>query len=372
MVFWQTIPREIILCHCLSYKYHCRAPFGAYCETHENNEPTNSMRSRALLTICLGPTGNFQGSYHFLNLLSGLVIKRHAFVELPAPQSVIDRVTTLALKSGVPRELILANCNCIPFSWSTQDDNGTADADQAPVAPYPDVPAEMPGVLLKRHLRMPTASVTPISQPDPDWTQLADEAAENANLNFTEALPPPPAVVAVNNDNVFQVPLIQPPTPLPIMIPKIEQSSYTPAPLPHHQESSRYPTRTYRLPQHLNDYVFTTVAEEHALPTERPYHTAGGTTVDLAIQDEYMMAHVCHYVMTHIADSFYYANAIKPKKQYGLKAGLCMFSDCGSAAVIKELTQFHSLKCFQPHYPSTLTRDDCCNALTSLMFLTKK
>ena len=68
-------PCEIILCHCLSYKYHCRAPFGAYCETHENNEPTNSMRSRALLTICLGPTGNFQGSYHFLNLLSGLIIK---------------------------------------------------------------------------------------------------------------------------------------------------------------------------------------------------------------------------------------------------------------------------------------------------------
>ncbi len=52
-------PREIILRHRLSYKYHCRAPFGAYCKTHEDNEPTNSMRSRALPTICLGPTGNF-------------------------------------------------------------------------------------------------------------------------------------------------------------------------------------------------------------------------------------------------------------------------------------------------------------------------
>ena len=68
-------PCEIILCHRLSYKQHCRAPFGAYCETHEDNKPTNSMHSRALLTICLGPTGNFQGSYNFLNLVSGLVIK---------------------------------------------------------------------------------------------------------------------------------------------------------------------------------------------------------------------------------------------------------------------------------------------------------
>jgi hypothetical protein len=50
------------------------SPFGAYCETHEDNEPTNSMQSRALPTICLGPTDNFQGSYHFLNLLTGLVV----------------------------------------------------------------------------------------------------------------------------------------------------------------------------------------------------------------------------------------------------------------------------------------------------------
>ena len=110
------------------------------------------------------------------------------------------------------------------------------------------------------------------------------------------------------------------------MIPNIKQSSDTPAPLPHHQESSRYPTHTRRPPQHLNDYVFTAVAEEHTLPTERPYRLAGGTTVDLAIQDEYMMALVCHYVMTHIADSLYYADAIKPKKTVWPEGrSLCVF-----------------------------------------------
>jgi hypothetical protein len=292
-------PHEIILCHRLSYKYHCRAPFGAYCKTHEDNKP-NSVRSRALPTICLGPTCNFQGSYHFLNLLTSLVIKRRAFIELPAPQlqSVIDRVTTFVLKSGVPRELIFANCNHIPFSWSTSNDNGTADTDPPLVAPYPDIPAEMPGVLLQCHLRMPPANVTPFHQPDLDWTQLTDDAAENADLDFTEALPPLLEVLAVNDEDVFQVPLVQPANALtgqqcmPVHIPKIKQSSDTPAPLPHHQELSHYPTRTRLLPQHLHDYVFTTVAEEHALPTECPYHTAGGTTVDLVIQDECRMAHV--------------------------------------------------------------------------------
>jgi hypothetical protein len=40
--------------------------------------------------------------------------------------------------------------------------------------------------------------------------------------------------------------------------------------------------------------------------------------------------------------------------------------------VVKELTQFHTLKCFRPHHPSTLSREDRRNALTSLMFLTEK
>ncbi len=81
-----------------------------------------------------------------------------------------------------------------------------------------------------------------------------------------------------------------------------------------------------------------TVAEEPNLPTERPYRTAGGTTVDLAIQGEHRMAHVCHYLMTHNADSLYYADALKlkpTKKQYSLKAGLRRFHDRGNAAVVK-------------------------------------
>ncbi len=170
--------------------------------------------------------------------MTGLVIKRHTFFELPAPQSVIDRVTTLALKSGVSRELIFTNRNGIPFSWSTTDDYGTADANPAPVAFYPDLPAEMPGVLVQHHLRPSPASMTPVPQPDPNWTQLADEAAENADLDFTKALSPLPRVVDVNNEDVLQVLMIQPTNTLTkrlcvsVRVPNIEHSSDTSAPLP--------------------------------------------------------------------------------------------------------------------------------------------
>ena len=124
--------------------------------------------------------------------MTSLVIKCRAFIELPAPQSVIDRVTTLALKLWVPRKLIFANHNQILFSWSTHNNNRAADADPTPVAQYPDIPAEMPGVLLQHHLCTPPppASMTPFCQPGPNWTHFADEAAENADLDFTKALCP--------------------------------------------------------------------------------------------------------------------------------------------------------------------------------------
>ncbi len=84
------------------------------------------------------------------------------------------------------------------------------------------------------------------------------------------------------------------------------------------------------------------------------------------------MAQLCHYVMTHTANSLYYAQNIKPKKkQYTLKAGLKLFTNRGEEAVTKELTQFHTLKCFTPREPSMLSRNKR-RKLTSLMFLTEK
>jgi hypothetical protein len=60
------------------------------------------------------------------------------------------------------------------------------------------------------------------------------------------------------------------------------------------------------------------------------------------------------------------------KKQYGLKAGLCRFTHGRSKAVMKELTQFHTLNYFHPCNPATLTCTNRHNALTSLMFSTEK
>jgi hypothetical protein len=213
---------------------------------------------------------------------------------------------------------------------------------------------------------------------DLDWTELADAAMENADLDIVTHLPSPPDVVNLTDDDDADEP-----SPLPSSfkqtlryIPKLEPDS-TPAPAPTvapttPSQPSRYPARVCAPPKHLDQYhLFTTVADDSSRDPSYPYTNAAGDNVDLAIKDEVLMAHACHYVMTHTANKLF-LNTQPLKKQYGLKSGLRLFGNKGEAAIRKELTQFHTLKCFVPKDPSTLTREERRIALSSLMFLTEK
>ena len=198
-------PRELILCHHLDYFHHCKALFGSYCETHEENTPTNSMQSRTMPAICLGPTGNMQGTYNFLNLATGLIVKRRCFHEIPAPDSVIKRVNDLATKNGVSSTLVFANRHKIPYDWPDNDAHQDGH-DPTPLAPYPDIPAKIPWVALERH-QPPSPPALQQSSTDHDWSRLADEAIVNADLHFEEHLPSPPEVIKItDNDEVSYSP----------------------------------------------------------------------------------------------------------------------------------------------------------------------
>jgi hypothetical protein len=89
-------PRTIMTGTTLDYSKHCKLPFGAYVETHEENNPTNIMNERTRSAMCVGPTTNFQGSCKFLCLKTGRHITRKQFKELPMSASVIKAVEALA------------------------------------------------------------------------------------------------------------------------------------------------------------------------------------------------------------------------------------------------------------------------------------
>jgi hypothetical protein len=83
-IFWQNaFPRDesvtpeystrsIIEGRAIDYHKHIHIPFGAYAHTHEMHD--NTMRPRTIGAICLGPSGNEQGTHFFYSLVTGRVI----------------------------------------------------------------------------------------------------------------------------------------------------------------------------------------------------------------------------------------------------------------------------------------------------------
>ncbi len=143
----QYSPRGLILCTRLKYKQNCHAQFVSYCKVHEDNQPTNTMTMVFLTTpaICCGPTGNLQDSYFFFSLVTGLLIKCRKWSELPVPDAVIEWVPHFTDKAGSPPGIVFSNRHCQPYDWPDNDIIGSNDT---PMAIYPDIRADIPGVQL--------------------------------------------------------------------------------------------------------------------------------------------------------------------------------------------------------------------------------
>ena len=93
-----------------------KARFGAYCEVSDDSDITNTQDDRSTPSMCLGPTGNFQGTYKFFNLLTGDVIKRRNFTVLPYPNRMIKKINEWGAKNKLEAKLTFHDRNNKPFS----------------------------------------------------------------------------------------------------------------------------------------------------------------------------------------------------------------------------------------------------------------
>jgi hypothetical protein len=114
-------PRAIIAGMQLHYAKHCKLKFGTYVQTHE--EHNNTMATRTTSAIALRPTGNEQGRYYFLSLTTGRRLNRNRWTALPMPVDVINRVHTLARRSGASRGLTFADHSGDPLLEHDNDDS---------------------------------------------------------------------------------------------------------------------------------------------------------------------------------------------------------------------------------------------------------
>ena len=130
-------PRYIMTGTQLNYDKHVRCEFGAYAQV--DREHSNNMNERAVGGICLGPTGNAQGTHNFLSLSTGKRIKGTVWRGLPMPEDVILRVNQMGKDQGFPKTLTFADRhgNEIPDNiedfehWGDEDDEDYQPTDDS-------------------------------------------------------------------------------------------------------------------------------------------------------------------------------------------------------------------------------------------------
>jgi hypothetical protein len=88
-------PKTIMAGETFDYKKHLSLQLGQYCQVHEDGTPRNSQLPRTQGAIYLGPSGNLQGGFKFINLTTAKTISRRSWDIIPMPQTVIDRVNIL-------------------------------------------------------------------------------------------------------------------------------------------------------------------------------------------------------------------------------------------------------------------------------------
>jgi hypothetical protein len=76
--------------------------FGAYVQVFEDNNPTNTTRTRTTGAIALAPTGKSQGGYYFMSLTTGMRLSRQQWDELLMPDGVIAAFEAMAAAEGQP------------------------------------------------------------------------------------------------------------------------------------------------------------------------------------------------------------------------------------------------------------------------------
>jgi hypothetical protein len=341
----------------------------------------------------MGPTRNLQGSYKFMSLAIGKKIERHEFMEIPMTEAVLKQINKWAMKDHAQNGLMFKNRNREEYEFI--DDKEDTPIAHPENAPFPDIPAEAPGILTERE---ETQGVNAIQEePAQSNEEQALLAAEHSGLELGAVdIPKQSEVIkllddddenALNNftqDNVaIKIEKMQDDDTRKV----VEDKAKTKEPEQPFEQSSgmirkssreRVPTKRY------DDYeLYVTVAEEE----EFLLATNGDETDDEddggvfnegnhAEMDDEALSALAHYIMVHCAEKEMLKKRkrkYKPKAgQYLLDAGLKKFGSKGETAITKELRQFNTYEVFELLEASTLDEEEKKGALSLLIFLKEK
>ena len=91
------IPRTIMTGKSLDGKKIYKLHFVVYVQVHEDRNVTNTLEEKIQGEICLGPTGNLQGTYIYILLRSSKNITQRIFTKGTTPTIFMKPVAAMTL-----------------------------------------------------------------------------------------------------------------------------------------------------------------------------------------------------------------------------------------------------------------------------------
>ncbi|KAL7464347.1 hypothetical protein ACHAXS_004676 [Conticribra weissflogii] len=365
-------PKEIVTRQQVDYNKHCKAEFGCYCEVFDDPTPSNTLTPRTQPAICLGPTGNLQGTYKFFSLRTGLVLKRRQFKCLPMPDSMISTLNNWEAR-GEHGNLIFANRRGIPFTWNRLREHNTPRAGKAQMANFPNMPAELPGIAIEQAEAAHTANVAEEEEAeaqevvedtdlDREVPHLAfgqrDENLEDYDIGDVDMVPLDDAdeqqlINDITNNTEYNAAtgqidelihdLDQVQGEIDQELEQLQAIVHPPEQVEQVRRSSRTTRGQRQNPRYDEEYELL--------------NTHDNTRREITSMDELEITeHIIGVVFT----------------QYSLRAGLRRFKEKGEQAIKQELQQLHDMDVFVPVPESNLSADQKRKALSTVTFIKEK
>lgn len=364
-------PRQIVTGHTIDYNKHCRYHFGEYVQTHE--EHNNSLNTRTIGAIALRPTGNHQGGYYFMSLVTGRVVNRLHATKLPMPIEVITRVENLAIAQEMSTTLAFGNRDNRLIQQEIDDDSHTEDIYE------PSTHSD--SILQYDTTEIDTAGTTEeaVEAPQDDgyYDPIYGSGSHHSNLLPTETVEPiadQPSISTIS-DTVPAEPLpAEPLMPIPEEINEEQEQNHDEGAVSQPEEvlPDNIPTVTTNNdndPIEANPEIHEPQAIDDEIPMMTPQYGPRSTRWNLREQKQRSYQH------KYGADADIYMTKSKlydstiATPQLPMRQGLRLFGHSGIQAVKAELTQLHQLKVMEA---KNLTYEQRCEALGYLMFLKRK
>jgi hypothetical protein len=130
----------------------------------------------------MGPSGNPQGRYKFLSLAAGKKVTQRKLTEMPVTEVVIKQVEEMAVKDGAVKGISFKDRKGVEYKFDNFEEYKMLVEPDEP-APFPDIPAELPGMLTELKDEYGANKVVQ-DKPKESNEQQAIMAAENSGLDF--------------------------------------------------------------------------------------------------------------------------------------------------------------------------------------------